>query len=525
MADLTVTNLNNYLNREGYNLNYKDLNIQLLSNPDYPSVKSITDTFDYFNVDNMAANVPKDALDQLPNFFLAIINKDHRNVIAQIEKKHGKIKVLDNNGEKSILTVNAFKESWNGTIVAIEHNENTFTKGYGSIFKHPLTLVTFIAVLTVINTLFHFNFLNFFYLITSVLGLYISYFIILEDLGLYNDSTAKICNSSAKNTGCSQVINSKTSKLFKHIVLSDASVTYFVSLFLILPTLGYNAIFFLLTAIISLPIILFTIYQQVVVIKTWCPLCLVISTILLIQAGFTFFTVTTLSIDIKFLSNSLIIFCVVYYLWLQLKALLKDQLKLDQTEADFLKFKRNDLLFNTLLKQSPLSHGIDLDKRTSIIFGNPDASITINAITNPLCGYCTTAFHAYCTLLKKHPDRFNLNVIFNVPSNNLKQTSSQISQRIIEIYQSNNEEAFEAMKHWFEIRDITVWQNQYGFPTEDTLLTILQTHEDICNRNGIRYTPATIINDYIFPKAYEITELSFFMDNLTQKEITKKSLV
>jgi len=85
MSEQNLTILSNYLKREQYRVNEKNLKLQLLSNPDYPSVKSITDSLDYFNIDNLAANVPKDALEQLPNFFLAIIVKEHKTTIAQVD--------------------------------------------------------------------------------------------------------------------------------------------------------------------------------------------------------------------------------------------------------------------------------------------------------------------------------------------------------------------------------------------------------------------------------------------------------
>ena len=83
MSNQIVTLLSNYLKRELYSLNQNDLKIQLLSNPDYPSVKSITDTLNYFDIENIAANIPKDAFVQLPNLFLAIIIKDNKTSIAQ----------------------------------------------------------------------------------------------------------------------------------------------------------------------------------------------------------------------------------------------------------------------------------------------------------------------------------------------------------------------------------------------------------------------------------------------------------
>lgn len=54
-----------------YSVKRQDLHLQLLSHNEYLSLKSITDTQDYFGTENIAANIPKDILSQLPNYLLA----------------------------------------------------------------------------------------------------------------------------------------------------------------------------------------------------------------------------------------------------------------------------------------------------------------------------------------------------------------------------------------------------------------------------------------------------------------------
>jgi len=515
----------NYLKRENYVLDNSDLKLQLLSNPDYPSVKSITDTLDYFNVDNLAANVPKDALDQLPDFFLAIIEKDNKTTIAQVEKKREKIKFLDSNGDKNTLEIEAFKELWNGTIIAIEKNSEAVKSSPSSLLKNPILPFALIAIFALIDSLVNFEVIQFLYVISSIVGLCLSYYIIREDIGLYNQATSKICNSTENNTSCSEVINTSSSKLFKSVALSDASITYFVSILILLSVVGYNASFFLAISAVSVPIILFTIYQQAVVIKKWCPLCLGVAALLGVQAIFSIVSFSTWSFEVEYLIKSIFIFGFVYASWLQLKSLFKAHLRLSEVETDFFKFKRNEVLFNTLLKQELIDEPIVIDKNTSIIFGNPNATLTIHSVTNPLCGHCTKAFKSYHKLLKKYPDQINLNVIFNVPSSNLEQSSSQISQRIIELYQDSKEEAFKCLEQWFEIRDVSLWQKQFRKPNNEVDLTTLQIHRTICSNNNIQYTPATIINNNKFPKAYNIEDISFFIDNLTETNKIKKPSV
>jgi len=523
MSEQNLTILSNYLKREQYRVNEKNLKLQLLSNPDYPSVKSITDSLDYFNIDNLAANVPKDALEQLPNFFLAIIVKEHKTTIAQVDIGKSFVKLLDSNGNKEKLTVESFKAIWNGTIIAIEKNTGTTASNHSnnSMLKHPLIPFILITAFAILISIIQFNTTNLIYNVISVIGLAIGYFIVREAIGLFSQATSKVCNSSTNNTSCGEVINSKSSKVFGFLSLSDLTITYFFSLLFIIPILGNDASFLLLLGVLCLPIILYTVYQQAFSIKKWCPLCLVVASLVVSQTIIAFFTIDSFILNLNYSLISIFIFSLVYISWLQLKSLIVDNMSLNHEATEYLKFKRNEKLFKTLLEEEPIKESIFLNEN-SIILGNPNAKLTINAVTNPLCGFCTKAFESYHKLLQKHPDDIKLNVIFNVPSNNLEQSSSQISQRIIELYKESSKDAFSSLVYWFEVRDVAEWQTKYGLPNEKTDLNILQQHKDICNLNDIRYTPATIINNYKYPKVYNVEDISFFIDNLTDIVIKKE---
>ncbi len=515
----------NYLKRENYTLDVSDLKLQLQSNPDYPSVKSITDTLDYFNIDNIAANVPKDALEQLPKFFLAIIVKEHKTSIAQVEIRKGTVKLLDSNGRKEKFSISKFKEIWNGTIIAIEKKSKAFksNSSIATTLNHPIAPLALIAAFSIINSIIQFDVRILIYTITSAIGLFISYFIVREAIGLFSQTTSKVCNSSTNNTSCEEVINSNSSKLFGFLSLSDLTITYFLSLLFIIPILGYDATFLLLLGVLSFPIILYTVYQQAFSIKKWCPLCLVVASLIVSQTIIAFITFDSFIFNLNYSLISLFIFSLVYISWLQIKSLIVDNMSLNQEATEYLKFKRNEKLFKTLLEEEPIKESVFLNEN-SIVFGNPHAKLTIHTITNPLCGFCTKAFKSYHKLLQKHPNEIKLNVIFNVPSNNLEQPSSQISQRIIDLYKEDKQTAFSALTFWFEVRDVEKWQSKYGLPKNASELSVLKAHKNICDNNNIAYTPATIINNHKFPKAYDLKDISFFINNLTDTDI-KKSLV
>ena len=79
------------------------VHLHLLTHPDHPSVKAITDTLDYFGVENLAANVPKDALEQLPKTFLALIKEDNGDELVLVQQKERRIKLTHISEKKKPL--------------------------------------------------------------------------------------------------------------------------------------------------------------------------------------------------------------------------------------------------------------------------------------------------------------------------------------------------------------------------------------------------------------------------------------
>lgn len=60
----TIANIaNKYLKLSNYTIDNKTFELQLETHPDYPSFKSISDTFDYFGIENIVAIAPKEALE------------------------------------------------------------------------------------------------------------------------------------------------------------------------------------------------------------------------------------------------------------------------------------------------------------------------------------------------------------------------------------------------------------------------------------------------------------------------------
>jgi len=517
-----VSILQNYLKKEGYSIANENFKLQLTSNPSYPSVKSVTDTLDYFNISNIAANVPKDALDQLPDFFLAILNEGIESSMAQVEQKSNVIKLFNNDGSKETVSVEEFKKSWNGTLIAIEKN-TLASNGSLSWFSSPITLLVLLTIFGLGRSILNFNFLTVVFSSLTCIGVWLSYFIIQEDLGVYNDTTSKICNSAKQNASCSDVISSKTSKLFSRFALSDISAVYFVGSIVLLAIYGFQASFFVTLSILSVPVLIYSIYAQAVQIKKWCPLCIGVAVTIVGQGIVASILLTGFSFALEYFTAAGIIYMTIYLLWFNAKKMVSNSISLRQVKIDFLKFRRNEELFETLLKKKSIQP-VQVPE-TVISFGNPNAMLIINAITNPLCGFCTKSFKTYEKLLKTHGDGFKLNLIFNVPADSLEQQSSQIAQQLINLYSNDLEQAYLALQDWFNNREVSEWQTTYGTPNLSCDLTSLQEQLNWCNVNDINYTPATLINTSFFPKEYDIEDLPLFMDFLIENAIKSPEVI
>jgi len=265
---------------------------RLLSDPN-EGVLPITNTLDFFNIEHVAAIVPKDALSQLPNQFVAQISNDSlEKLILATKQDNGNIKIQVDDKKDFIISDVEFIREWTGFILAIERNENRLT----DVKQLAVNFILIVVSLFAASSLFinSGSVLKTGYFTLSIIGVLLSYFIVKEKFS--GDSAfSKLCQFSRK-TDCQSVLSSNASKLFGSIDLGDVSVIYF--LFLTLTFIyNYNSIIFFYCSVLSLPLVIYSLYHQYFNIKKWCPLCLGVSSLLLVQFFIMLSTVKTLSME------------------------------------------------------------------------------------------------------------------------------------------------------------------------------------------------------------------------------------
>lgn len=517
-----------FLSTNNIAFNKEELNLQLLTHPYFPSINAITDLFDHFNIENVAAELPKEVaiLSELPTTFLAHIKEDQREKIVLVVKKNDALKLIYDAKTAKHVSYQEFVGLWTGVIVAIEKSEDDTIKNTNnqSLLKSAVFSVSALLLLTtlILNPL---SFLGYSYLVVAVIGLYISVLLVQKELGLHSKSLDKFCEAS-ENNSCDDVLNSKGALVLNAFKLSDVGMVYFsgIVLTIILSSIsGIDVNYLLIHSLsaLSLLFIPYSIYYQWRVIKKWCPLCLVVVGILSLQA---IILVTTFDLEFVVYSNELLLtifsFLSLSLIWAVLKPGYKKAQEFNVLQLEHYKFKRNSSLFITALKATDKKE-MAIVGLNEIVMGNKNAALQIVLITNPKCFFCKEAHQVFHDILKNREDDIQLIIRFNINTSNPDNNQGlEISNQLLEIYTKQGEqETMQALDEIYSDMEAEVWLQKWKSTTFLNHVSDLEKAKEWCVDNTVNFTPAVFVNGYLFPKEYNKKDISFFIDDLIEESV------
>lgn len=231
MAALLKTFLDDH---QYFDLSFDDFALHLKTNPDYPSLKAISDTLDYFKIENGVFDVPKEELDNLPRKFLAVVNYESGDSLFAVVTKHrSHIKVRNEKDTLEKLSTEEFKKIWSGTILIIDDNDRSgilapFNKNTPWLALGALAIIGCNILanasnidssqwpldhpVSIINSQW-----STIYLILSVLGAVVAYMIAQQSFGVENTTTEKMCGFIGQPTNCKDLITHKKVPMVKTI--------------------------------------------------------------------------------------------------------------------------------------------------------------------------------------------------------------------------------------------------------------------------------------------------------------------
>lgn len=510
-----------YLKQEQIQIDENEFIFQFNSHPNYPSLLAISDTLTFFGLNNIAARISIDEIDKLPNRFIAKLKNNEGAFFSFVKQHKNKFQyTIPNNNKFQFAAEVEFKELWDNIVLLSENDISKIKlnrKSNTSFFVIYLLGAFFVLspMLSIPVTIY----LGLFYIV-SIIGLFLA---ILTQKELLNNGTVvidKLCGISPK-TDCRAVLNSTKWKIFEVIGFGDLGIIFFSSQILnlfVFTLLSHSESFFqiqFILLLISLPILGLSIYFQKFVEKQWCPICISIICLVLIELflGLNINYFNIFSLNFSTVATYTFVSLFILFLWLLLKSNFRTIEKLKEIELRGNRFKRKYKIFKNLLVNSdyleiPNSH---------MVYGNNDAKLKISILTSPYCGHCETPHHELKSLVSKYHKHLSVAVIFSANPEN-KQSFSFINH-LINIKLINGLDVYlEAMAFWYETKSMDKWLARFktlGSPEIDYRPYLKEHYKWIIN-NNLNFTPCLFINGYKLPRDYKISELKYFIADLIE---------
>lgn len=505
--------INRYLSIFGFSNYQNEFEDLFQSHPNFPSLFALTDTFTLLGIENVAAKIPREKLEELPSCFLAYAENGQKGSdLALVVRKNNKIEIAFDKQKKQIISINEFRTIWNGIVVVIEPNETEESKSNTSLQKTIIVAIGLLA-LFFLKQSFQFSIITTVSFILYTIGFIISIFIIQEKLDKGQENISKLCTFN-ENTSCDSVIKSSGAKINKWLDFSDLPILFFS--IAILATLFDTKSNILINSLslLSIPIVIYSIWLQKVELKKWCVLCLAVSTLLILQSSLLFLSEFEIETNI---TNLIIAIIIVPTLWFLLKNYLEKNIDLEKSNKELKRFKRNYKVFELL--QNPLKLPIISAHFSTIEIGSRWNAVRISLALSPSCSHCHMAFEQALYIYNTNREKVFLSIFFNLNPKNNDNPYLNVAKNVMQIYKINPEQVIEALSDWhIKKMNIADWLFKWELiQIENDVLENLQLQYEWCLQNNFNYTPVKIINEKEYPKEYDLNELKYFLSEIEEK--------
>lgn len=514
-----------YLLMEKIIIDKSEFELQMQSHPDYPDLLSIIDTLIFFKIENGVIQVKPSEIDLLPDRFVALLGKEKSNSkLYFIEKKdNAYFYTID---KKAIeISKSELELRWGNLVLLVEKPEienviHTNKDNFSWVLPLLCVVLFLLTLLRFQESIYSKLFFTF-----PIIGILSSIAALKDLFGAKSELLNRFCNITV-STSCTTVVSSSKWKIFEIVNFSDLSIVFFTWQFLgllIFLLIGNTVDFFLIQKTLlfgAVPVLLLSIYYQKFVEKKWCPVCLVITAIILIEIGYL---IVFQNYVFVFPAQSLhilgFLFLSTIVIWSALKKLLIQQKDLKEFQIKGNRFMRNYEIFKNTLLASPKTDYKAIHSG-NIFLGNVDAGLKIIFVSSPFCKHCVD-FHAIIEeILEKYQNKVCFDIRFNFNSEQNDDKSNRVHQKLVSIYYDKGQYAFiKALHGWFKIKDEDKLNSTGTSQLNELKMNeILNEQYNWNQENNILFTPEIIINQYVFPKQYDRKELIYFINDLSEDE-------
>jgi len=426
-------------------------------------------------------------------------------------------------GNKHVLPVPEFANGWSRVVLLTETSEKSIEPDYRehrkierlNFLKKALlfSACSLILLLAYINRSLYTNLGISILLLLNLLGIYISWLLLLKQMHIQSQYADKIC-SLFKQNDCNNVLESKAAKLWGVIGWSEIGLGYFSTNLLMLLFLPTSVTYIALINILTLPYSVYSVWYQYAKVKQWCVLCLIVQVLL-----WTIFIANYLSdyIQIPTFSYSvtqLFIFLGICYSAsiLGINALVP-KLNADRAVPILRQaingMKADENVFKALLKQQSFYETNDSD--SIIRFGNPESTLRLTILTNPYCYPCSIMHKRIERLLQKMNNNISVQYILSSFDENLNSTNKYLIAACL----ADNNNIAQIFTGWFEKgkKQKDDYFKNINLDLSNPIVEVeFQKHKAWRKKTQLRATPTVLVNGYQLPENYKVEDLQYFTE-------------
>ncbi|MEM8937941.1 MAG: vitamin K epoxide reductase family protein [Bacteroidota bacterium] len=499
----------------------KSLKEKILAHSSYPSLLSISDTLNEYNVNNIAFKVDQSKIDELSTPCVVQVSKEGEPFFYVLNSvSTGDVSFYNEKGKLLKRSKEAFLKLWTGICLLAEKTESSREEGIEKARKSK-RIATFLAV-TLGILLFTQICLNLYrsevfanegviilviiYTVLKIIGLIIGGLLLWFEIDEYNPILQSICSKN-KKVNCNAVLNSKHSKLLDgSLSLSILGFSYFFgSLFyFIFGGYSYSTLSHLIVlSFLTLPIILFSFFYQALYLKQWCKLCIGVQLVLvgeIVIGGLQNIYVQRISIENLTLLFILLIIPIL--IWNPIKNLLFNDKKKIIEKRKLNKVLNDPFVFKTLLAKSKQIESIP--KNLGVQLTNKDSTHNVIKVCSPYCGPCAKAHPILEKLVES--GKISLQIVFSSNS-----SSFHIVSHLLAVNAENDAQKIQmAMDFWYNnpTKDYDSFTKK--FPVSKKLEQYQSEIDKMnawCKSEDISYTPTIFIDGYELPGEYTVKDL------------------
>ncbi|WP_400262934.1 vitamin K epoxide reductase family protein [Sphingobacterium sp. SG20118] len=519
------------------NVRYTKLNLQNLleAHIDYPSLLSLKDVLAEYNVISMAVRKGNHTYGAFETpFICSIQQEDWSSPSFTVVTSAGEsdLTYLDPLSQKLVnISITEFEKIDKEVILLIDggmakdeinYSENKRLETTENVVNLlPLYLLIAVFVFSISNILMQEYSLSTLvgtvFLLTSLLGVLVSSLLIRHDINAYDPFVREVCGAFSEKLNCTSVLSSKQSTFFG-ISWSVWGLSFFTSFFVsqvIFIGQPSNLILWTSLSILMSPYFIFSVYYQWRIVKQWCPLCLLIQGLIVINFLTSFVYFQYYSIDLGQVNYYHLI--VALFLGLATMLLVYFAIPViiranDSKEyrMKLMKLRYSPSIFSSLLENSNTvtipSTGL------GILIGDENASIEIIKVCNPYCGPCSKA-HPELEDIIKNNRNVRIRIIFTASGDDQDIKTAPVQHLLAIQEKFGTHKVHEALDDWYRStnKDYLFFASKYPMNGE-----LKQQKDKItamskwCDDMKIRVTPTLFINGKELPDQYGVKDLKNF---------------